>query len=211
MKDTLAEKAYSQILELILDGVYTEGDTLSERELSLRLDISRTPIREALKRLGEGDLVEHIKNRGAIVSSISIKKLLEQFEIREIFEEYAIKKIFDEQLALDLDFLEQNIKQTEDALNRGDFKEYYLKEREFHFEILRAIGNQEMLDQMTKIKDMHSMVMLYKKIRKRNSESAETIKEHKEILKCLRLLEKEGALEAIKKHNSKAKNRVKML
>jgi len=210
MRETLSERAYSQIIDLIMSGTYVEGDTLSERELSEKLSISRTPIREALKRLSEGDLVEHIKNRGAVVSSISTQRMLEQFTIRELFEEYAVNQIFDEELELDLEFLEQNIIETEQAMEAGEFKRYYLKEREFHFELLRAIGNQEMLDYMNKIKDMHSLVMLYKKVRTRNPGS-ETIKEHREILESLRTNDKDRALESIRKHNRRAKNRVRML
>ena len=210
MKETLSEKAYREIMDLIIDGEYTEGDTLSERELSTRLDISRTPIREALKRLSEGELVEHIKNRGAVVSSISTQRLMEQFVIRELFEEYAINRIFDEQLEVDIEYIEQNINETEAAINRGDIKAYYLKEREFHFEFLRIIGNQEMLDYMNKIKDMHSIVMLYKKVRNRHP-SYDTIREHREILECFKAGDKACAINAMKMHNMRAKNRVRKI
>lgn len=210
MKETLSERAYNQIVELIMSGEYVEGDMLSERELSEKLDISRTPIREALKRLSEGDLVEHIKNRGAVVSSISTQRLMEQFVIRELFEEYAIKKIFEDQLDLDLEYLEENIRETEEAMESGDFKAYFLKEREFHFELLRAIGNQEMLDFVNRITEVQSLVMLYKKVRVKNP-GTDTVKEHRLILQALKTKDKEGALQAIREHSRKAKNRVRAL
>lgn len=79
----LSDKAYEQIQKLIREGRFQPGEPLQENELSEILQMSRTPIREALQRL-EDDMVVTIKPRiGAFVATVDFAQLCNLYETRE--------------------------------------------------------------------------------------------------------------------------------
>lgn len=80
---TLREIIYEDLKNQILKGKLIPGTRLMEIDLSKKMGASRTPIREALKMLAEDNLVAIEPNRGAYVSKISLRDLLEIMEIRE--------------------------------------------------------------------------------------------------------------------------------
>jgi len=66
-KSLLSDRAYARVKDGILSRTYTPGTPLVELDLSRRLGIGRTPIREALRQLREEGLVRVVQNRGAFV------------------------------------------------------------------------------------------------------------------------------------------------
>lgn len=81
-----AEFVYQTLRNNVLNGKYAPGTPLSIRELSLQLDVSRTPVKEALNRLVYEGYVELLPNRCAIVSRISSTEIIELLELREALE-----------------------------------------------------------------------------------------------------------------------------
>ena len=83
---TSRERVLTSLRELILTGDLEAGARLAEADLAARLGVSRTPVREALGRLGAEGLVEHVPNRGARVASWSRPQLEAVFELRSVLE-----------------------------------------------------------------------------------------------------------------------------
>lgn len=83
---TVTDRAYQQIEELIVTLELPPGSVLSEQTMSQRFDISRTPIREALKRLEQEGLVTVLPRRGVLVSEINLRKQLQLLEVRREIE-----------------------------------------------------------------------------------------------------------------------------
>ncbi|MCC6197394.1 MAG: GntR family transcriptional regulator [Burkholderiales bacterium] len=79
---TLTDRAYTSLEELIVTLQLAPGSAVSEASLSERLGIGRTPIREALQRLGRERLVRILPRRGVIVSEINVKSQLRLLELR---------------------------------------------------------------------------------------------------------------------------------
>nr|WP_221452234.1 GntR family transcriptional regulator [Bacillus benzoevorans] len=77
--------------DLILEGKYRAGDRLIERELAAKLNISRTPIREALFRLESQGYVKTIPRKGVVVANISEEDVIEGFTILSSLEVLAVK------------------------------------------------------------------------------------------------------------------------
>ena len=84
--ESLTRKAYKQLEELIVTLRLPPGHVLSETELAKRLDIGRTPIREALQRLAREGLVVIMPRRGIMVSDINVKRQLRLLELRRELE-----------------------------------------------------------------------------------------------------------------------------
>jgi DNA-binding GntR family transcriptional regulator len=84
-----AERAYRAIRARILAGELTAGTHLKERQLADECGVSRTPVRDALRRLALEHLVEFLPNRGAFVTDWSDEELRSLFEIGAMLESYA--------------------------------------------------------------------------------------------------------------------------
>ncbi|MBI6630877.1 GntR family transcriptional regulator [Pontibaca salina] len=90
--DTLAERAYREIEEMIVTLEIAPGQVLSEAQLIKDLGIGRTPIREALQRLASEGLVNVIPRRGAFVSEINLSRQLLLLELRREVERLCARK-----------------------------------------------------------------------------------------------------------------------
>lgn len=88
---SIRERAYRYLKSLILKGEFKPGARLIERELASKLNISRTPIREALFRLESEGFVKTVPRKGVIVSDISVNEIIEVFTILSSLEVLAAK------------------------------------------------------------------------------------------------------------------------
>lgn len=86
-----SEHAADQIRNAIIQGIFKPGDRLIEKNLTEQLNLSRHPIREALRRLSQEGLVDVRPNRGAVVASLDPASILEVYAIRSALGELALK------------------------------------------------------------------------------------------------------------------------
>jgi DNA-binding GntR family transcriptional regulator len=90
-QESLAERAYAAIRELIVSLDLVPGAVIDERELIERLGIGRTPVREALRRLAQEQLVEVYPRRGMFVTGVDARDLARLSEVREAIESQAAR------------------------------------------------------------------------------------------------------------------------
>lgn len=86
VRKSLKDIAYTHIKNLILDSVLLPGDVIDEKELANQLEVSRTPIREAIQKLQEEKLIHIMPRRGTVVSHISIADIHQLYEARKMIE-----------------------------------------------------------------------------------------------------------------------------
>lgn len=84
--------AMAALRDAIVSGVYPPGSRIIESEVAHRLRMSRTPVREAIRRLAGEGIIEHVPNRGAVVPAWGIEAIREVFELRELLEVHAIRR-----------------------------------------------------------------------------------------------------------------------
>ncbi|HET6152789.1 MAG TPA: GntR family transcriptional regulator [Marmoricola sp.] len=84
-----ATPAYEQIRQAIVEGVYAPGQRLIEQRIAEELELSRTPVREALHRLVAEGLVQSEPNRGAVVRALSVEDIADIYGLRARLEGYA--------------------------------------------------------------------------------------------------------------------------
>ena len=77
----LHEATFQKLRSLLVEGAITPGSKLNERELAEQLHVSRTPIREAIRRLAANGLVELIANRGAIAVQLTRDDIVHTFDV----------------------------------------------------------------------------------------------------------------------------------
>lgn len=82
----MVDLAYRRIRDLVLSGELAPGARLGQVELAERFGISRTPVREALRRLAGEGLVDQISNRGFRVADLGLDAVLRRLEVRALLE-----------------------------------------------------------------------------------------------------------------------------
>lgn len=139
---TIKEQAHEIIKENIISGKLKPGEWLQESRLAESLNVSRSPVREALKQLvGEG-LLENIPNKGVFVKTLNIKDIYNVFEFREVLEKYAIKKsieLFTDEYEKKLDKIFINLK---DTFEKGDLNEYTKIDTKLHYFLFEMCDNE---------------------------------------------------------------------
>jgi DNA-binding GntR family transcriptional regulator len=91
MATNLRDKAYRAIKDKILKGRIDHSGFLNEAELMKELDVSRTPIREALSRLEQEGLVAVLPKKGVLVKPLTVSEISQGFEVRMIMEPYIVE------------------------------------------------------------------------------------------------------------------------
>jgi DNA-binding GntR family transcriptional regulator len=138
--DSVVDLAYERIRALVLDGDIAPGERLGQVELAERLGISRTPVREALRRLSAEGLVDSHPNRGFWAAELGLDAVLRRLEVRLILEPGIARLAAERRSERDLVALERTIVREEKARSALVAHD---ASREFHFVLARATGNEE--------------------------------------------------------------------
>jgi uncharacterized HTH-type transcriptional regulator ydhC len=174
---------YQKIKSAILNEMYEPNQILNERKLAEEFQISRTPVREALKILeGEG-WVKIIPWKGAIVNQITQKEIDEIFQIRLIIEPAIIELLqnkIDYKKRIYLDRLYENQKKSESK------KEFILADRVFHMTFVEWTENLQLIEMVKDLNDRIYMVG-HKAINSKDSKrEKESLEEHYKIIQALK-------------------------
>ncbi|HKH12655.1 MAG TPA: GntR family transcriptional regulator [Rubrobacter sp.] len=139
---SVADLAYERIRGLVLSGELAPGTRLGQVELAERLGISRTPVREALRRLGGEGLVEGHSNHGFRVTDLGLDAVLRRLEVRTVLEPGIARLAADRRSEIHVEQLHASISRERQA--RGGI-EAHDASRDFHITLARASGNEEMV------------------------------------------------------------------
>jgi len=101
----LVDSAYNSILNMILSGEIKPGERIMEGEIADSLEISRTPVREAMNQLCQNGFIVSVKRRGLYCIEISEKELLDLIDLRVVLEELSCKKCIEIATQKDIDEL----------------------------------------------------------------------------------------------------------
>ncbi|WP_255780380.1 GntR family transcriptional regulator [Dactylosporangium sp. AC04546] len=127
-----SERAVEQLRERILGGEYAPGERLGEVDLAEKLGVSRTPVREALRRLSAEGLVELTTNKGARVVEYPREDLDHIFEIRARLEGLAARAAATTASAADLDRLDAIATELKEHSEAGRLEEVYRLNADYH-------------------------------------------------------------------------------
>lgn len=194
----LRDVVFNTLRQAILRGELEPGERLMEIQLAERLGVSRTPIREAIRKLELEGLVLMIPRKGAEVAKISEKSLKDVLEVRRSLEELAIEltcqRIIDEGMAE----LEEAQKAFASAIHKGDAMAIAEADEHFHELIYRATENSRLVQILSNLREqMYRYRLEYiKDAGKRQI----LIVEHEKILRCIRRHSIAEAKAAVREH-----------
>ncbi len=176
---SLEEKVYMTLEEQILSGKLRAGDSLTETKLAASLGVSRTPVREALQRLGREGLISHVPNKGAVVLGISEKDLIDIYKIRMRLEGLAARIAAENSDSELSKKLTENVELTSFYIEKGNIEKVKDLDSEFHDIIYRSCESR-MLGKT--LSELHRYIASYRKLSLAVDGRIEcSLAEHKEI------------------------------
>lgn len=203
-----SDLVYQRLREAIERGQLKPGQRVMEVEVAEWLDVSRTPVREALRKLeAEGMLAMEPRN-GLVVSSISRQAMMELYVMREVLEGTAARLCARHASDLEIMELGELVKREEQL--QGNPEALVKLNRLFHDAIHRAAHNRYLEKSLSAVN--HSMWLLGKSQMLLPERAKSAKAEHSELLSAIRKRDPEAAEKAARKHvRSAQQQRLKQL
>ncbi len=194
----LRDVVFNTLRQAILTGELKPGERLMEIHLANMLGVSRTPIREAIRKLELEGLVTMIPRRGAEVAQITEKSMSDVLEVRRAMDalcaELACERITEE----DLERLKEACGRFEQATGTKDVKKVAQADVELHDIILQATGNSRLIQLVNNLSEQ--MYRYRFEYIKDISQHERLVEEHRMIYESLVSRDKERAAEAARTH-----------
>ena len=191
-------KIRDSLEQRIIEGELGIGKRLDEAELSKHYGVSRTPVREALQRLAESGLAEHLPRRGTFVSTPSLSELVEMFEVMAELECMAVRLATRRATSADIDALTESNEACRAAFEAGDAKRYYELNAAVHRQIYKMSGNSFLTVEAQRLHDrLRPFRRLQLRVRGRMDESMD---EHDIILAAIRDGDIQKAVNTMRNH-----------
>ena len=191
-------KIRDSLEQRIIEGELGIGKRLDEAELSKHYGVSRTPVREALQRLAESGLAEHLPRRGTFVSTPSLSELVEMFEVMAELECMAVRLATRRATSADIDALTDSNEACRAAYDAGDTKRYYELNAAVHRQIYKMSGNSFLTVEAQRL---HDRLRPYRRLQLRvRGRMGESMNEHDIILAAMRDGDGQQAVVTMRKH-----------
>lgn len=182
--DGLVDKAYTVIRDAILSRRLVPGSRLSVPELARQLDISRSPVREAIARIEYEGLAESVSHRGAVVVQIGLDELIGIYDLREVLEGLAARLATRAADTTVIDDLEQNWQAHHDAVENGDVERHMELDAAFHGHIRDAGGNPRLAENLRQLQGQIRVAMTTTVARRGGMRTA--LAEHRALIDAIR-------------------------
>lgn len=198
---SIAEQIFEQLERDILSGNYARGELLTETKLSEKLGVSRTPIREALRRLDQEHIIK-MTTKGAFVLGITKQDIDDIYEIRSRIEGLAAKlaaqRATEEQLAE----LKNTVELQEFYTLKQDADNIKNMDSAFHRLMYKMSGSTPLYDTL---EPLHKRIIKYRKASISSGTRAhESMEEHKAIYEAIAAHDGERAEKLVNEHVRKA-------
>lgn len=194
----LRDVVFNTLRQAILKGELKPGERLMEIRLAKKLGVSRTPIREAIRKLELEGLVLMIPRRGAEVAEITEKNMRDVLEVRRALEVLAVQLSCDRISGEELQELKQAAKEFDLSLKCADVTKTAEADVHFHDIIYRSTDNDRLIQLLNNLGEQ--MYRFRVEYLKNDSFHAQISREHKELIEFLEARERERATEEIGCH-----------
>lgn len=194
----LRDVVFKTLREAILKGNLAPGERLMEIQLANQLGVSRTPIREAIRKLELEGLVIMIPRRGAEVARITEKDLKDVLEVRASLEELAISLACERISELSVEALKEALKSFKAAINEGDVTKIAQSDVDFHDIIFAATDNARLIQIVNNLREQMYRYRL--EYLKDYTTHDRLYKEHEEIVRAIANRDKALARKLIVEH-----------
>lgn len=192
------EKVFDRIKQGIIAQEFPAGYLLNERKLAKELDVSRTPVREAIQMLEREGWVEVIPWRGAMVQPVIISDIEETFQLRMAIEPLIIDLILDKMGEEELQKIEEIWEEQARLAEAKEAEEFILRDQDFHLFLASLTKNRRLQLIMGQLRDTHLRMGVEAIQQETRFEG--TLEEHRAIIDALKAKQYLKARQAMLDH-----------
>jgi DNA-binding GntR family transcriptional regulator len=203
---TLIDEAYRKIKAMLFEQKLVPGQKLVYEDLGKRLNMSRTPIINALNRLEQDGFVAYADFRGFYVRPIDIQEVWDAFGVREALEAYAVEQAIKQGTAEDTSLLEKKQKEHADYTPHYYTRKKFMVDADFHLQ-LAAMSKNRVLSYLLKRNFEH--IFLRARLDSYDPRRMEvSVLEHRELIERMKKKDILGGIEIVRNHIQKARDHV---
>lgn len=207
-KTSLRGRVFNSIREDILEGKYKQGDVIRESSIAQGLNVSRTPVREAIRQLELEGLVHSIPNKETVVSGITTEDVQDIFMIRSRLEGLAARRAAERITQEELEKMEEILALTEFYAARHDINQLNELDHKFHDIIYEATKSKTLKHVLS---DFHYYIQKARKASIATPGRAKRlVEEHRAIYLAIKEKDLERAEQLVNKHLQNAANNMKL-
>jgi len=179
----LGDTVYERLRDEILSGGLPAGARLSVPALAERLDVSRSPVRDAVVRLIQERLAREEPRKGAVVIEVTRDDLIAIYQVREVLEGLATRLAVENAGRRLVDDLSATLARHEQAVRAGDLSAHFEADTHFHRLVRRAAANEEVYRLLEEIQGKVRLAMRTTSV---TAGPTEAVKDHRAILAAIR-------------------------
>lgn len=207
---SLRQQVYQALKQIILKGDLASGERIVETKLAKQLEVSRTPIREAIGQLKREQLIVSKANGGFMVATLSVQDAAQLYDCRIALEQLSVADACEQITSKQLKQLEKCVllaeKLTKSESSKSDSSKLLEIDYQFHHLIAESSNNRWLLSLLEQVFD--KMALLRVQTTKHNPQVLEIRLEHREVYQAIALKNVDLAQSTIKEHLMKSKARV---
>ena len=206
----LADWVTASLREAICNDYFEPGEKLDQDLIAKELGVSRTPVREAIRRLESEGFIEVRPHYGAFIAMVSRQDIHEVFEIRILLEAEAVRQVTHLIPESVLDELDRSLTETQKLFDVGDTVKHFENDVYLHETIIDFVENGLLKEILDSLNNRISMVRRFAQS-KPGPHLVESFKEHRAIIQAIRRRDPEEAAELMRHHLRKSGLRVQEL
>jgi DNA-binding GntR family transcriptional regulator len=195
----LADWVTASLREAILHGCFEPGEKLDQDCIAEELEVSRTPVREAMRRLESEGFVEVRPHHGAFIAKVSQQDIREVYEIRRLLEAEVVRQVTPVMPESVLDELDRSLTETQAQFEAGDSAKHFESDVYFHETLAGFVENELLKEVLDGLTNRISIVRRFAQLQP-GPHLVESFKEHRAILQAMREHDSEEAAELMRVH-----------
>lgn len=180
----LSEDIAESIKAAIIKGKFKPGEKISEGELAESMGISRTPLREAFRKLENEGFIEIIPRKGAVVTEIDAREAYHLYEIKSTLEGLAARLAVINMQDKELGKLEKVNEELKELIDQNDLEAFYKAHTRFHEGFVKLSGNRRLMQMISNLNDHFKRFGIVSLTLPGQYENA--IRQHEEIIDAFR-------------------------
>jgi len=201
-RSLLAEQVYKTIKNAIMNGEISAGQRLKEVELAESLNVSRTPVRQALNMLKLEGFVVNLAGGGVKVIEVTRDEANKIFDLRVLLETFAAEKAVENILETDISKLEELLIESDFLVKQGLYKKLVSVNTQFHDVISAASANSKLFDILGSIKEH---LAFYREVSVSDQSAKASLEGHRRILEELKNRDEKAISFIMKDHLEEAR------
>ena len=189
---------YTQIKTMMYNQELAPGQKLIYQDLARRLEVSTTPILQALHRLENAKLVRYEPNKGFFVAEMTETEARELYQAREALEVYLIPSLVEKLDKKGIEKIRQAFRAQKERNNPDYRRKLMLTDADFHLTIAKASGNQVIVDLLETV--LERIYLKYRTEYLGEERIEKVLKDHREFLETLQAKDTKKAIKLIREH-----------